>query len=337
MRLGVIYEPHATNSAYRATMPMQVLEQRGHTVVWPTKATEVPVREFLACDLVHCYRRTDRLADLRALSQRGVAISFDNDDDYAAAEVSDRGKGLEGRRRNQQLSREMSSAARLADLMTTPSAPLAERYRAAGAENVTVIENHLRREMFGFGSRAKHDGVVVGWVAGREHKLDLERVPVADAFSRLLEVHAELRVLTIGVRLPLHSQRYEHIAEVDFGDLLKLTGRIDVGVAPLADTAFNRSRSNVKLKEYSSGGAMWLASPVGPYRELGEQQGGALVADDEWFAAIDTFLCAPRKRKRLARRALKWAQAQTLDRHAQLWENAFLDAIERARHRTNPS
>jgi len=330
VRLGVIFEPRAANAQYRAVTPLRALERRGHTVVWPTKVDAVPMREFLRCDLVHCYRRMDRLGDLRKLSERGVAVSFDNDDDFAAAEVSNRGTGLEGHRYNRGLFREIIEAAKLSDVTTTPSERLAERYRAAGVESVAVIENHLERGMFGFGSRAKHDGVVVGWVAGREHKLDLERVPVADALKRLLDVHPTVRVLTVGVRLPLHSERYEHIPEVDFPDLLKVTARMDIGIAPLADTPFNRARSNVKLKEYSSTGTMWVASPVGPYQGLGEREGGLLVADDAWFSTIDELIRTPRTRKRLAKRALKWAKTQTIERHAQQWEDAFLDAIGRA-------
>jgi|HubBroStandDraft_4_1064222.scaffolds.fasta_scaffold03827_3 glycosyltransferase involved in cell wall biosynthesis len=334
MKLGVIYEP-SSNAYYRAIIPMQALEGRGHTVVWPTKVDDVPLREFLGCDLVHCYRRLDRFGDLRKLSERGVAISFDNDDDFAAAEVSDGGKGLQGHRYNKEIFREVLQAARLADLTTTPNELLAERYRSAGVDHVAVIENHLQRDMFGFGSKSKHEGVVIGWVAGREHKLDLERLPVADALKRLLEVHPDLRILTVGVRLPLHSERYEHILDVHFHDLLKITGRMDIGIAPLIDTAFNRSRSNVKLKEYSSAGAIWLASPVGPYRALGEKQGGRLVADHDWFSAIDELIRNPRRRKRLARRALKWAKTQTIDHHARTWENAFLDATERVQQRND--
>jgi hypothetical protein len=333
VKLGVLYEPASANGYYRATIPMGALERRSHEVVWPAKVEEVPMRKLSGCDLVHCYRRMDLLGDLRRLSERGVAISFDNDDDYAAAEVSDGGRGLEGHRYNKELFRDIIKAARLADLTTTPSAPLAERYRAAGVENVAVIENHLGRDMFGFGSKSKHEGVVVGWVAGREHRLDLERVPIADALKRLLDIHPELRVLSVGVRLPLHSERYEHILEVPFHDLLKITGRIDIGIAPLADTAFNRSRSNVKLKEYASGGAMWLASPVEPYRGLGERQGGLLVADDDWFVMIDGLIRNSRRRGRLAKRALKWAKAQTIDRHVAAWEGELHGAVERAQRR----
>jgi len=83
-----------------------------------------------------------------------------------------------------------------------------------------------------------HDGIVVGWIAGGEHRVDLERIAIADALERLLEIHPQLRVLTVGLRLPLRSERYEHILEVPFGDLLRATSMIDIGIAPLADTAF---------------------------------------------------------------------------------------------------
>jgi hypothetical protein len=329
VKLGFIYPP-TNNAYYRAIIPMRGLERRGHTILWPAKlGDDAEMRDLFTCDLVHCYRRAGRIEDLRRLSERGVAITFDNDDDFALAEVSDGGPGLAGNRHNQKMARELRKVAAMSDLMTTPNDTLAETYRRAGIEHVAVIENYLDRSTFGFGSASPHDGIVVGWVAGREHRLDLERVPFADALRRLLEVHSTLRVLTVGVRLPLRSERYEHIERVEYPQLLKVIRRIDIGIAPLADTAFNRSRSNVKLKEYGAGAAAWLASPVGPYRALGGRQGGSLVADDEWFGALDALIRSHRTRKRLARRALKWARRQTIDDHAQRWESAFLATLAR--------
>ncbi len=333
MKLGVIYEPQGANPYYRAVIPLQALERLGHTVVWPTRVSSIPMRDFLDCDLVHCYRRLDRIDDLRTLSQHGVAISFDNDDNFEVAEMGSRGTGLAGHRRNQQVFREILATTRLADVTTTPSELLAERYRAAGARRVFAIENHLSREMLKIDTVHKQDGVLVGWVAGREHKLDLERVPITSALKRLLETHSDLRLLTVGVRLPLQNERYEHIPEVAFHDLLETIAHIDIGIAPLADTAFNRSRSNVKLKEYGSVGAAWLASPVEPYRALGEKEGGLHVGDDEWFAAIDELVRDARRRNRLGKRALKWARAQTIDRFASDWTNAFGVAIAMAGQR----
>jgi glycosyltransferase involved in cell wall biosynthesis len=333
VRIGLITESNL-NANYRTLIPLRALERRGHEVVWPSSAeTDAPMRDLLSCDVVHCYRRLDRFEDLRRLSQRGVAIVFDNDDNHAAAEVSEGGAGAAGARYNRKVFRDVLKAARLADVTTTPSRELAHVYRAAGVERVAVLENHLPREMFGFGSRSRHDGVVVGWVAGREHRIELERLPVRDTFARLLQAHPKLRVLTVGLRVPLDSPRYEHVSKVLFGDLLTTIAGIDVAVAPLADTPFNRCRSNVKLKEYGSAGAAWLASPVGAYRELGERQGGRLVADDGWFEALQELVGSSRRRRRLARRALAWAKAETIDRHAAGWEDAFSAAVERAQAR----
>jgi hypothetical protein len=333
VKLGFICDP-TNNAYYRAVYPMLALERRGHTVVWPEQLGEdVPLRMLSACDLVHCYRSAGRIGDLRRLSKYGVAITFDNDDNYAAAEVSDGGSGLAGHRFNRQISRAMLKVAIESDLTTTPSGALADIYRTGGVENLAVIENHLDRSMFGFGRGSPHDGVVVGWIAGVEHRVDLERVPIVEALRRLLDMHSALRVLSVGVRLPLRSERYEHIAEVPFPQLLKVVKRIDIGVAPLADIPFNHSRSSVKLKEYASGEAAWLASPVGPYRGLGEKQGGRLVADDGWLAAIDELIRARRLRRRLAKRALKWAEREAIDNHAESWETAFEATLARVRSR----
>ena len=63
------------------------------------------------------------------------------------------------------MAREFLKMAKLADLATTPSTILAERYAAAGIENVAVIANHLPRWMPGFGSKPTHAGTVIGWMA----------------------------------------------------------------------------------------------------------------------------------------------------------------------------
>jgi hypothetical protein len=235
--------------------------------------------------------------------------------------------GFSGWRRNRAISRELLKAAQLADVTTTPSPVLADIYRAAGVERVVVIENHLERSMLGFGSKGRHKGLVVGWIAGEEHRVDLERVPVAEALKRLLAKHTSLSVLSLGVRLPLPLDRYEHIAEVPYPRLLTVAGRLDIGLAPLADIPFNYSRSNVKLKEYGAARTAWVASPIGPYGELGERQGGLLAGDDEWFETIDALLSEPRRRGRLARRAFGWVKSETIDRRAQAWEDAFLTAV----------
>jgi len=339
MRLGFIAEPRAPNSNYRAIFAMRALERLGHEVLWPAQLErDVALGDLLTCDLVHCFRRLDRSSDLKQLAQRGVAISFDNDDDFGAADIvkDPSGKlqvGSAARLGNTRRFTEILRLARFADLATTPSRVLAEKYRAAGAGHVAVIENRLDSAIDGFGVRAAHAGVVVGWMAGSEHERDLPLLPIVDVLAQLLDRHAQLRVVTVGLRLPLRSERYEFRPKVPFGHLLGAMADFDIGIAPLADTPFNHARSDIKLKEYASVGAAWLASPVGAYRDTGGGEGGRLVGDDEWFDALDGLIRGGLRRRRLSRQALRWAHAQTIDRFAARWEEEFSLAIERAQAR----
>lgn len=337
MRLAFIYEGQVlSNSTYRSTAPMSALRRRGHEIAWEgALADPQEIGEFLRdCDLVHVYRKGSPLLlrELRGLQQRGVAISWDNDDNVmllpkAAPNYKSMG-GLIGARDFAMQTR----ALRMADLVTTTSEPLAAVYRQAGAANVGVIENYLPGQSLR-GRRPKHDGVVIGWTAAAEHVSDRKKLRIDEVLLRILEAHEHVRVITIGVGLGLQHPRYEHVPRVEFHELVPFLRRIDIGIAPLADIPFNRARSNVKVKEYSAAGATWLASPVQPYLALGASEGGRLVADDEWYDALDSLIRHPVERKRMQVRARTWATDQSIHCNAHQWEEMFQDAITRARRR----
>jgi glycosyltransferase involved in cell wall biosynthesis len=217
----------------------------------------------------------------------------------------------------------------VADLVTAPSAHLAGRLREYGARHAEVIENHVP-DQFVLRGRPPRDGVTIGWIAGLEHQIDAERIPIRDALQRLLDEQPEARVVSVGLGLGLHGERYRHIDVVPLMELTRAAGAFDVGIAPLSDIAMNQARSNVKLKEYAAAGACWLASPIGPYAGLGERQGGRLVPDDGWYDALARLLDKPRERTKLTKRAGKWVAGETLSKAARTWEARFEDAITRA-------
>ena len=66
-------------------------------------------------------------------------------------------------------------------------------------------------------------------------------------------------------------------------------GRWDIGLAPLADTAFNQCKSPIKVLDYAALGLATLASDVPAYRgSLADGTGGLLVpnTDDAWYEAL---------------------------------------------------
>jgi glycosyltransferase involved in cell wall biosynthesis len=325
MRLGLVFVPNS-NANYRALAPLRAMARRGHEIAGPVEASGRPDFPRLAtCDVVHVYRRADEatLSVLARLIRAGVRLTFDNDDDLTAIPRESPHYKKFGGATARRLWRSSVKAARLARVFTTTNETLAAKYRAAGVKRIEIVGNYLDTRLAR--PRNDHEGIVIGWVAGVDHQADVGRVGIVDALERLLAKHADVRVESIGVDLGL-SERYRHDPLVEFARLPDRIGGFDIGIAPLADLPCNRARSDIKLKEYAASGVPWLASPIGPYLGLGEEQGGRLVADHEWFEALDRLVTEERERRLLAQRAAGWSRSQTIDSVAGKWEEIFLEA-----------
>jgi glycosyltransferase involved in cell wall biosynthesis len=312
---------------------MTALQQcRGHDV------REVPINEgdpSLAAvrdvDVLHVHRYAEEgvVGLARAAKARGAAVTWDNDDDIGSVPKNTPGYRKQGGMMWERRLAGMRKIFEIADLVTTPSSALAERLREYGAPHAEVIENHVP-DQFVLRSRPPRDGVTIGWIAGLEHQLDVERIPIREALQRVLDERPEVRVVSFGLGLGLRGDRYRHVDVVPLMELTRAAGTFDVGIAPLSDIAMNRARSNIKLKEYAAAGACWLASPIGPYVELGEKQGGRLVPDDGWHDALVRLLDKPRERAKLTKRAGRWVAGETLTKNARTWETRFEEAVARA-------
>jgi glycosyltransferase involved in cell wall biosynthesis len=335
MRIAYAARTTSANGFYRGIGPMSALAQDGgHRVRRLPVETNQPAKgvELGELDVLHvhrfCEERTLRLA--RAAKESGATVVWDNDDDLGMMPKSVvNHREWTGYAWDRRLA-EMRRLFRFTDLVTTPSEPLAERLRSLGAPRTEVIENFVD-DPFTRMERPPHDGVTIGWVAGLEHVMDVERLPIRDVLQRLLDERPDVAVASIGLGLGLRGDRYHHIDGVMLVELPGYLANFDIGIAPLSDLAFNRSRSNVKLKEYAAVGTPWLASPIGPYAGLGEQQGGRLVADDDWHAALARLIDKPRERRKLAKRAAAWGAGETLSKNAHRWEASLLEAVERTR------
>jgi hypothetical protein len=334
MRIACICKNGTANAYYRAVLPMAELRRRGHTIVERSaealRLKSGPAPDF---DLLHLQQVAEPAdpAMIERMRAAGVAVVWDSDDDALdMPKFIPAYKRLGGRRGVKRHAERCADLGRRAHLMTTPSGVLAQTYRETGAEHVAVIENYIADADLKK-ARRPHRGVVIGCTAAMEHQTDVERLRLRDILRRLLEKHEEVQLVTIGVDFGLTGSRYVNYPRIAIEELVKYESVFDIGIAPLVDSRFNRARSNVKLKEYAAAGAMWLASPVGPYLGLGEDQGGWLVEDREWFDALDEAVTNASLRRTLAARGAAWARRQTIKGNASLWERAFRDAIARAR------
>jgi hypothetical protein len=333
VRIAFIANPELPGGWYRGIGPMVALHERGHEIVQVWRPQDGIRGDLVSgVDALHIHRvhEPEVLEIVRHAKRRGIAVVYDNDDDMRAVPRNNAAHKDYGGFAGDRALREIRRLLQQTDLAIAASLPIAERFHEYGAAHVEHIENYVPDAVLHATAPSNGDLVVAGWLAGNEHHLDVERLPLRDEIGRALDAHPQLVVETLGCALGLRHERYRHVDRLDFFDLAPHLATYDIGLAPIADIPFNRARSNIKVKEYAALGRPWLASPVGPYASLGEKQGGRLVADDGWAEAIGRLVEKPRERRRLARHARKWGRAQAVSANVELWERALTAAIVRA-------
>jgi glycosyltransferase involved in cell wall biosynthesis len=333
MRLGVLYSTAVYNSIYRATLPAEALRQKGHDVrlVRHDELTRIPLEQFTDRDVVHVFRRHDKVVAkfIDALRARNIGVTYDNDDDLRLAPEESEFYKKHGGAGLQRFFREQVGIMRRAHIITTTTQNLADRWAKEVDRPIEIIPNFLGDQHFVRTPR-NSEGIVVGWVAGKEHIADARRLKITQVLQRVLEKRPEVRVVTMGVRLDLDASRYTHHEHIPLHRLGEHVRKFDVGIAPLADIPMSYARSDVKLKEYSAVGVPWLASNRGPYAGQSPRNGGLLVEDDAWEAALLEMVSSKWKRLQLRRCAERWARSQRIDKHVDRWEAVWQQAADTA-------
>ncbi|MGH7152928.1 MAG: glycosyltransferase, partial [Acetobacteraceae bacterium] len=106
----------------------------------------------------------------------------------------------------------------------------------------------------------------------------------------------------------------------------------DIGLAPLADTPFNRAKSAIKVLDYAALGLAVAASDVAVYREGLVKNASALLVPNTpaaWYDALTRLVRQPLLRRRLAQAArVAWAGSWTLSAQREsrlaLWQQALI-------------
>jgi glycosyltransferase involved in cell wall biosynthesis len=324
------------SSNVRAYQPLLELTHRGHMAAIHTKPEELTPSDDELDEIVETfdvaflsrYHEPEAQELVRRLQEAGMPVVWDHDDDWFSSH-----RALTDPETQEKIAGIRAMLA-TADVVTTTSDRLADVYLEEGAECVITIPNYLPRAFAKMPPPPAHDGLVVGYAGWADHQRDWDHLGLKDVFCDLLDAHPQMRVESVGpIDLGLPAGRYRRIGTrigdiVPYVELPRYVSSFDVGIAPLRDTDFNRGRSDIKLKEYGAAAVPWLASPVGPYEELGEDEGGRLVEDELWFEEVSALLDDKRARRKLAKRGLKWAHQHTLLRHANQWLDAFKEAVE---------
>ncbi len=214
MRITSISNPTLVNCNYRTYQPLMALRRYGHEFfVNRLGEPEYDMRTLMSSDVVHIHRYNHRDAQrvVEHLRAHGKGIVWDDDDDVTALPKSNPLYQQFGGVRMVRVRGDVRQMCRLADVVTTPSEVLADRFRQLGAADVRLLENCVADHYLDVKAE-KHDGITIGWLAGVEHQVDYQQLRLKEVLTRLLDAHPDVRVASIGLGLGLDAPRYSHTA-----------------------------------------------------------------------------------------------------------------------------
>ncbi|HSY38149.1 MAG TPA: glycosyltransferase, partial [Polyangia bacterium] len=161
--------------------------------------------------------------------------------------------------------------------------------------------------------------VVIGWAGTRAERADLElAIP---ALGGVLERHPEVRVAIMGdpelqsALTALPAARVSFIPAGSFERAQRFLDEIDIGIAPLGPTAYNRCRDDVRFIEYAAHGVLAICADLEPFREVVRPgQTGFLFRDTaELETVLERALAEAELRAAIPARAARTA-AERLER-----------------------
>jgi glycosyltransferase involved in cell wall biosynthesis len=315
----------------------------GHyRLIWPGRLVDVMLSDWTVqlgeqlptnlsrddCDVAVFQRvmRSQVAVMIPVLRSRGIKVVVDVDDDFSALHSHHPARRLlDPKIRPTNNWNVLREACALADLVTTSTPALAKRY--AGHGRVAVLPNCVPDWMWELPRES--DGRTVGWggfVAYHPGDLDVTRGGVAAAVSekraRFVVVGAADGVAK-ALSLPADP---EATGPVKFDQYHRQLGSLDVGIAPLADNAFNSAKSWLKGLEYAAAGVPFVASDVAEYRKLADLGLGVVVGPRarEWRREVRRLLESDLAAESAAIRsaAEPWKMTNHVWRWAEAWANA---------------
>lgn len=193
-------------------------------------------------------------------------------------------------------------------VVSTPE--LVKKFNALGAKRVFHVPNGLDFNGFKDVAPNTNGKVRIGWAGSGHHVDDMEQV--INVLKRLKQTYGDkIELVFMGWCPPQLKgivEYHESVAVEKYEYELQMLN-LDISIAPLLNSKFNRSKSNLKFLEYSACCLPTIASDVECYSEIVDGKTGLLVhTQKDWYGALTFLIDNPDKRVDIGIAANLWAQ-----------------------------
>lgn len=202
-----------------------------------------------------------------------------------------------------------------ADNITCSTKHLANVISKHRTKKPIVLPNYIDPTVYKYNPKKieKHDGIYIGYQGSSTHYTDFMNTGIMFALRRILSEYPNVKFYTIGMAfddmkkyIPEDKFIIGH-GERDHDKWVKKwqTLPIDIGLAPLINTSFNKSKSSIKYYEYGLREIPAVYSWVDPYIEtVKEHKTGYLAQNEtEWYEKIKLLIENPKFRQEVAQNA----------------------------------
>lgn len=331
---------------YRMIWPTKVLQSRGHDVhiaagdtggsgiggrVMNGNIVELIIKPEYEADVYVFQRTTSKhvMQMIKLLRQRGKTVVIDMDDDLSTIHPKNAAFDMLHPSRPDGNWLHAAEACRHATLVTISTPNLARRY---GGRRARVLWNYVPESYLSVKPTVNREQRVWGW-AGSLHSHPND-VPILRSICDNMRDHP--------FKLVGNPQGMGHILGlredppgpgiVELNDWPQsIVDTLDVGVAPLADTEFNSSKSWLKPLEYSALGIPWVASGSVEYTRLANLIGGRIASSvraRHWTGHLRELLTNDRLYEEESQRLRSMAAEYTIEKHADEWWSTWVEAYE---------
>jgi glycosyltransferase involved in cell wall biosynthesis len=149
------------------------------------------------------------------------------------------------------------------------------------------------------------DIVKIGYFSGSiSHNENFELIK--PAIKQLLTKYSNVQLHIVGIldipedMKPFENQIVTH-DYVDWDKLPSLISEVDINLAPLVDSIFNRAKSEIKWIEAALVKVPTVASKIGAFSDaIVDGETGLLATDDQWFEKLEDLVLYPELRQKIA-------------------------------------
>jgi len=226
---------------------------------------------------------------------------------------------------------------KVVDAVTTSTEELRQFYLKEHPR-IYVLPNNLDIEEWNKYSRKNHRKIRIGFICSSSHAdgFGIIQKPVYDILKKYKNVEFHYPKMYGRIFQNAPEEIKKQLKPMGWFKLKdwprKLTEMgIDIGLAPLKDNNFNRSKSNLRWLENSLAGMASIVSPVSPYMCVKDGVDGIVAKEQkEWYNGIEKLITDENFRKELADNSRERIVKEfDIVKNIELWYNTYKEVHDK--------